>query len=194
MSDNRNPFKNTLDWALQEKRACVHTDDETYIGWVERVHHARSSVVMHDATTDDGEYLASVFVRDLGIVEVVEPGKRIEYRCLHELEPHPEHSVDITPRDDVVRRCYRNKYASSFPVVRENGTIINGHKRVKAARVAGLERHAVEVIDVNDAQAWELFRLAHRAQSPGDGGSAGVEPLDADAEGTADDAAEGADG
>jgi ParB family chromosome partitioning protein len=48
--------------------------------------------------------------------------------------------------------------------VREDGTIINGHKRIKAARVAGLDHHPVEVIDVTDDQAAELFAVAHRSQ------------------------------
>jgi ParB-like nuclease domain. len=113
-------------------------------------------------TTDDGEQLGSVFVRTPSVVEVLKPSKRVEYRAVAELTPHPEHGENFTPRDDVIRDCYRNQYAGSFPVVREDGTIINGHKRVAAAELAGLERHPVEVIDVTDDQARELLAIAHR--------------------------------
>lgn len=80
------------------------------------------------------------------------------------MQPYPDHDLDFEPKDRIIRSCYRNQYAKSFPVVREDGTIINGHKRIEAARVAGLERHPVEVIDVTDEQAAELFAVAHRSQ------------------------------
>lgn len=159
-----NPFHDTLDWALQGKYARVITDNRTYKGWVERVHHSQGSVVMHNVTVDDSETLGSVFIRTPDIVEVIKPKKRIEWRDVNELSPFPDHDLEFEPKDDIIRSCYRNQYAKSFPVVREDGTIINGHKRIKAARVAGLERHPVEVIDVTDEQASELFAVAHRSQ------------------------------
>ena len=64
----------------------------------------------------------------------------------------------------MIRRCYRNNSAGGFPVVREDGTIINGHKRLRAAEVAGLDGHPVEVLNVTDEQAEELFRVAHRRE------------------------------
>lgn len=158
-----NPFNKTLDWALRGKRARVREEEREYLGWIDRVHHGRGSVVMHDVETGSGEHLAAVFVRNPETVEVVKPGKRIEYRRLEEIRPHPEYPVRFTPRDVIVRRCRRNGYAGSFPVVRENGEILNGHKRVKAARVAGLERHPVEVVAVTDEQALELLKTAHRS-------------------------------
>lgn len=54
---------------------------------------------------------------------------------------------DFTPRDDVMRRCYRNQFAESFPVVTTDGVIINGHKRITAAKIVGFERHPVEIIE-----------------------------------------------
>lgn len=162
MTDN--PFHDTLDWALQGKYARVVAAGRVYEGWVERVHHSRGSVVMHNVTVDDTEELGSVFIRTPDIVEVIKPQKRVEWRDVDELQPFPDHDLDFEPKDDIIRSCYRNQYAKSFPVVREDGTIINGHKRIKAARVAGLDRHPVEVIDVTDEQAAELFAVAHRSQ------------------------------
>lgn len=161
-----NPFNRTLDWTVKGKYARVtDEDDRVFKGWVERIHHGRGSVVMHDVTTGDGEQLGSVFVRLPGTIEVLKPRRQIEWRALDELSPHPDHNGAFTPSDTVIRRCYRNQYAGSFPVVRENGTIINGHKRVAAARIAGLTHHPVEVVTVTDDQAHELFIIAHRTQA-----------------------------
>ncbi len=159
-----NPFHHTLDWALQGKYARVVAAERTYEGWVERVHHSRGSVVMHTVTVDGTEELGSVFVRTPDVVEVIKPQKRVEWRAVDELQPFPDHDLDFEPKDEVIRSCYRNQYARSFPVIREDGTIINGHKRIKAARVAGLDHHPVEVINVTDEQAAQLFAVAHRSQ------------------------------
>ena len=123
---------------------------------------------MHSAVnTATGEELGSVFVRVAEVVEVLKPKRRIEYRYLDELHPHPEYDIEFTPDEDVIQRCYRNQYAGSFPVVREDGTIINGHKRVAAARAAGLEGHPVEVINVSDEVAVELLQIAHPESEDG---------------------------
>ncbi len=160
----KNRFNDALDWALQGKYARVVAEERTYEGWIERVHHSRGSVVMHTVTADETETLGSVFIRTPDIVEVIKPQKRIEWRDVNDLQPFPDHDLDFEPKDDIIRACYRNQYAKSFPVIREDGTIINGHKRITAARIAGLDRHPVEVIDVTDEQAAELFAVAHRNQ------------------------------
>jgi hypothetical protein len=165
----QNPFNQTLDWALQGKYVRLTADGVKYEGWVERVHHGRGSVVLHSVTKlATGENLGSLFVRNPGVVEVIKPRRRIEYRRLEELSEHPDHEGDYTPDEQVIRRCWRNQYAGSFPVVREDGTILNGHKRVAAARVAGLDSHAVEVVSVSDEVADELLALAHPEHASGD--------------------------
>ncbi|WP_284009535.1 ParB N-terminal domain-containing protein [Haloarcula pelagica] len=158
-----NPFNDALDWALQGKRVRVHTDHGVLEGWVDRVHHSRGSLILHDCYDEsrDAE-IGSAFVRTAQSVQVLKPRKRIEFRAVDGLEPHPAHPDDFEPKDAVLRRCYRNQFAGSYPVVREDGTIINGHKRVAAARLAGMDKHPVEVVDVTDDQADELFALAHR--------------------------------
>jgi ParB family chromosome partitioning protein len=164
-----NPFNQSLDWALQGKYARVDSGEQEYEGWIEIVHHNRGSIILHDAVnTTTGEELGSVFVRVADSVEVLKPRRNIEYRQLDELKAHPEHDGDFEVDPNVVRRCYRNQYAGSFPVVRGDGTIINGHKRVAAARAAGMEAHPVEVIDVDDEVAGELLRLAHSDEEDSD--------------------------
>ena len=53
-------------------------------------------------------------------------------------------------------------------MVRENGTIINGHKRVAAAGIAGLEQLPVEMSSVTDQQATDLVYIAHRDDNDGE--------------------------
>jgi len=160
---SRNPFDDTLDTALRGKRCRVESDAGTFVGWVDRVHHNHGSVVLFDATDEDtGETLGAVYVRDPDVIVAITPSKRIEYRRVDELAAHPEYPGGIEPKDDVVRACRRAGYAGSFPVVRTDGTILNGHKRIRAAEVAGLDYHPVEVVDVTDEQARELFKIAHR--------------------------------
>jgi ParB family chromosome partitioning protein len=166
---SQNPFNRALDWALQGKRARVSDGQTTYVGWIDRIHHSRGSVLLHDATIveTDGtgepdEELASVFIRNPGTIVALKPGKRIKYCPLEDLTPFPDHPQDFETRDTEIERCARNGYAGSFPVVRENGQILNGHKRIEAARQAGLAFHPVEVLSVTDEQAHELYRIAHR--------------------------------
>ena len=102
-----NPFHDTLDWALQGKYARVVAEGRTSEGWVERVHHSRGSVVMHNVTVDDTEELGSVFIRTPDVVEVIKPKKRVEWRSLNEVQPFPDHDLDFEPKDDMIRSCYR---------------------------------------------------------------------------------------
>lgn len=164
-SMSNNPFDDTLDRALRGKYVRVHTEAGTFEGWADRVHHDRGSVVLHDATnTTTEESLGSVFIRACEVVEVLKPKRRIEFVALEDLSPYPEYDTDFTPDEDVIEQCYRTQFPGGFPVVRENGTILNGHKRVAAAEIAGLERLPVEVIAVTDQQAADLFRVAHRGE------------------------------
>ena len=160
---SHNPFNDRLDWALQGKYVRVASALGTFEGWVEMVHHSRGSVILHDCVDiDSGEEVGSVFVRTPDTVLTLYPQKRIEYREVEELQPYPDHDLEFTPTDSMMRRCYRNRSMGAFPVVREDGTILNGHKRIAACRRVGLDQHPVEVVDVTDEQAAELFELAHR--------------------------------
>ncbi|MEY7849280.1 ParB N-terminal domain-containing protein [Natrarchaeobius sp. A-rgal3] len=180
-----NPFNNALDWGFRGKYARVYgQEDRVYEGWVERVHHSRGSVILHDArvlTGDQDRDVGSVFVRIVEAMEVLKPVKRIEYLPVSRIEPSPHHDQDFAPVDDHVRGAYRDQFTGGFPVVRpvsrekSDGThyeLINGHKRIEACRRAGLEYHPVEVIEVTDEEARELFDLAHRYQAQDDEGNA----------------------
>ena len=161
----RNPFNNELEWAVLGKYLRVYDGERTYEGWGVRMHHDKYSILLHSATnTTTGEQLGTVFVRDCEAFEVLRQRKHVEWRELDDLQPYPGYDFPFTPTDNMIRRCYRNNSAGGFPVVREDGTIINGHKRLRAAEVAGLDGHPVEVLNVTDEQAEELFRVAHRRE------------------------------
>lgn len=161
---SHNPFFDTLDRALRGKWARVHTDYGVFEGWVARLNHGPGSVVLFDATeTESNEDVGNVYIRNPELVTALRPKKRVEFLELGELTPHPDYPETPTPKDDVVRSAYRNQFAGSFPVVDHRGTIINGHKRINAALVAGLERHPVEVVEVEEEERDELFRVAHRS-------------------------------
>ena len=147
------------------KYVRVYDGEKTYEAWGVRMHHDKYIFLIHNATnTTTGEQSGTVFVCDCEAFEVLEQRKHVEWRKLDDLQPYPGYDFPFTPTDNMIRRCYRNNSAGGFPVVREDGTIINGHKRLRAAEVAGLDGHPVEVLNVTDEQAEELFRVAHRRE------------------------------
>lgn len=187
------PFEDALEGALCGKYVRVHSDTGVFEGWVEDVHHDRGSVVLRDATNvKREESVGSAFVRVCNAIEVLKPKQRIEFRRIEELRPHPEYDIDVTPAESIVQHCYRTGFPGVFPVVRNNGTIIDGHEAVAAAELAALEGIPVEVVDVTDQQAANLFRLANRSNpdaSEGEGGSGAAAGQSGDGDKTADEEA-----
>lgn len=170
-----NPFNRTLDWVVRGKRAHVRdASGHEYEGWIDRVHHGQQSVVLRDATNlEEDRDVGGVYVREVDAIEVLEPRRTIEHVAIDDLHPHPLHPLDFEIVDDHLRRAYRNDFVGSFPVVRERPEdggyeVLNGHKRVAAAEAAGLERHPVELIDVDDSTSAALFELAHQDESEGE--------------------------
>lgn len=180
-----NPFNDRLDWALQGKNVRVHTSHRVYTGWVERVHHQRGSVILHDAEVQtrladhelsDPESVGSVFCRSPEQIVTLYPRKSIEYLSVGLVVDSPHYEEDLTPKDYHMRRVYRNGFAGSFPVVRpihneneiEHYELINGHKRVEAIRQVGLDEHPFEVFECTDEQAERLYHLAHREHESDD--------------------------
>lgn len=177
-----NPFNDELDWALRGKLVRVHTSHRVYDGWVERVHHQRGSIILHDCEVmnrledhklSDPKRRGSVFIRNPEEVEVKRPRKEIIFPNLELIMDSPYIDHDFEVADDHMQSAYRNRFTGSFPVVRElepdhprydtndRYELINGHKRIAAAREAGLLRHPCESIRVDDETAKELVALAH---------------------------------
>lgn len=127
---------------------------------------------------DEWQDVGSVFLRTTNTVTCVEPeqSKTIQYISPEVTLPYDDHDLDFEPADKHMRMAYRNGFTGSFPVVRELESdhelydmndryqIINGHKRIKAARRVGLRMHPMEVIRCTDEEAQELFEVAHRDQ------------------------------
>lgn len=164
-----NPFNHAVDNALRGQKVQVRDrDGHTHIGWLERVHHQDGDVLLRGAERprkNNGPNGGPVWIREVVEVFAVDPHSRVEERAVEDLSPHPLNGdvedIDRPFLHDVVR----DSFAGSFPVVRENGTIINGHRRIEACRQAGVETHPVEVVDVTDQEAALRYTLAH---PPGD--------------------------
>lgn len=169
-----NPFNSTLDWTLRGKYVEVgFSTGEGYRrieGWVDRIHHNRSSVVLHDCIDADTDTrYGSVFIRTTDYIFAKRPKRNYADPKLNYLYDHPLHNSDNMEVDDsFVIEVHRDQWGGSYPVVRRHSDkptghyeIINGHKRIEAARRAGLERHPVEIVDVDDNTSDELYRLAH---------------------------------
>lgn len=163
-----NPFFDRVDWALQGHYARVETNQGTYEGWIEVINYHEAGILMHDCRARHrGESIGSVFIKSVEVVEVLCPTKHIEMWPLDKLEAHPLYESDITPRDNIMQRAARDHYTGGFPVVTEDGVIINGHKRLAACKAVGLSAHPVEVISCTPDQARRLFKAAHREQFAG---------------------------
>ncbi|MFC3956905.1 ParB/RepB/Spo0J family partition protein [Halovivax cerinus] len=170
-----NPFNNTLDWSFRGKYVRVHGTNRVYEGWVDRIHHKRSSVVLHDATDVTGEEaraIGSVYIRVVETIEVLSPSKVIELVPVEEIEASPDHDFDFEASDRDMRAAYRDRFTGGYPVVRPiddpdraSYELLNGHKRIEACRRVGLDSHPVEIVEVTDEEARELFELAHREQT-----------------------------
>lgn len=181
-----NQFNQSLDWLLKGKYVEVSTEEYLVRGWVERVHHKRGSLVLHDGERkkhpkhapedDDWSPIGGAFIRTPNAMMLTKPeqGKEIKMISPDITVPFPDHPLDFDPVDSHIRNAYRNQYTGSYPVVRElpetheeydtndRYQIINGHKRLEAARVAGLQFHPVEVLRCTDAEAYDLFHVAHK--------------------------------
>lgn len=162
---SHNHFNNLLDWTVQAKYVRVYAANAVYEGWAADVHKNKNSIILHGATEvsrDHDRDVGSVYLRTCNTIEVLKPQKQIAFVELDELKQYPGYDIDFEPSHDMVRSAYRNRSTGSFPVVTaDQKIIINGHKRIAAAKLAGLERHPAEVIDVTPREAQELFELAH---------------------------------
>lgn len=158
-----NPFNAALDYALRGRQAIVtSTDGKQYSGWINRIHHHNASVLLHDARDEDtGMKRGSVFIREVADIAAVKARKKIRDVAVDDLHPHPSHAQDFELNPHIVRAAYRDRFTGSFPVVSEDFTIINGHKRISAARAAGLTHHPVQVIPATREETDELYELAH---------------------------------
>lgn len=177
-----NPFHYVMDAAFRGARVRVYSGERTYEGLLDRALHGQGSVLLHDAVLldDDGEEVevgsgpGSVFVRVVDAIVALDSHKDVRVVDVGAIEPSPHLEWEFEIVDDHMRSAYRDGFTGSFPVVRPLGgdgdrwELINGHKRVAAAQAVGLETHPVEVIDVDDDLARELFELAHREKTSQD--------------------------
>lgn len=189
-----NPFNNTLDDALCGKYVEVANNEMLYRGWVDKIHHQRGSVVLHDAVRhvrpdyvepdarplsvydeEAWQSVGSVFIRTAQSITSLDQTDTKEITVLDPAvtTPHPLYPDEIEVVEDHLWRAFRDGFTGGYPVVRslsdshaeydmnDRFQILNGHKRIEAAKRAGVTRHPVEVLRCTDEQADELFMLAH---------------------------------
>lgn len=181
-------FTDTVDETLRGKYVRVHSDVGVHEGWADRIAPDRGSIVLRDAANITAEEsVGSVFLRSSEAVEVLRPAKRIQFSGLADLDPYPHYESADSPNSEIVHQTRENQFPGEFPVVRENGTILNGHEYVAAAERAGLDRIPVEVIAVTDKQAAELFQLAHDDQEVSTAGGKDTESDESERTATNDD-------
>lgn len=130
---------------------------------------------------DDWQEVGSVFLRTANTVTALkaEQSKDIQFISPEVTVPFDGYTMDFEPKDYHMRMAYRNGYTGGFPVVRplekdhelydtnDRYQILNGHKRIEAARRVGLTMHPMEVVRCTDEEAEELFQMAHRDQDTG---------------------------
>lgn len=170
---SNNPFNHVLDRTFQGQHVRVSDGDSIYEGYVDRIHHNKGSVVLHNALQvrpRPEEKVGSVYLRTVESMHVTTRQKRIQVVDIDLIDDFPAYDHDFEVVDWHMRSAVRNGFTGSFPLVREmwNATkrryqILNGHKRIEACRRVGLQNHAVEVIRCSDEEADELFGLAHRS-------------------------------
>jgi len=175
-----NPFNRTLDWTFQGTLCRVKSGDEqVYEGWVDKIHHSRGSVVLHDEKEifedKSAKDVGSVFVRTTTSITQLDGHKEIKIINPELVGEAPFYPGDPEPADTHMRQAYRNGFTGSFPVVRRlpadherveknrRYEVVNGHKRVRAMKRVGLFQHPFEVIRCTDEEQRELIKLAHRS-------------------------------
>lgn len=143
---------------------AASADGREYQGWVQTIHPKYQHVILRDAENlKHGRDAGRVFVRQVDAVEELEPGLPIQRVALDDIEPAPYHVRDLDPSKKqnryFVAETRSRGFTGSYPVVRphpdgDGYQIVEGHRRIWAAREAGLGAHPVEIDDAVDD--WEL--------------------------------------
>lgn len=178
-----NPFHTELEEQFRSRRVRVTKGEHTYKGWLRVWHYNHPAVVLADAVRDGTDDVAEVMITDPDTVERVEPATTIESVDPRDLSPSPytQRTFDTQDFLEFSRTLRQRGYIKQFPIVRPTDDtsssfeIVSGHKRVEAATEAGLETIAVEVRDLSDWEALEIFVDEHIPITDSEFGAAGNE-------------------
>lgn len=167
-----NPFHDLLDDRFRAEKAIVRRGDDVVYGWVRMWHYNQPVVVLDGAVrmgeeADGDEYIGTIFIAEPDSVET-DRGPQSEVR---EIPPNKAQPSPYTQRvyDDpdfhtYVRRVRKRGHLGSFPTVRDGDDgyeIVSGHKRIEAAKRAGLGEVPVYVAEMDDWEAAVRFIDEH---------------------------------
>jgi hypothetical protein len=170
----KDPFYYKLDQKYRGTRVRVHTDDYTYEGWCRMFHYDQHAVLLYDVERDDGEAVGPVTVSEPETIERIEPGgpiRKIDVDAIQR-SPYDAREYDDPDHQEFVKETRERGHLLTFPAVRplpDSGfETVGGHRRMEAARRAGLKELPVRVLDLDDWGAAQQFVDEHIPIEGGD--------------------------
>jgi len=161
-----NPFsEDELDDFYGVPVRVTHGTQE-YEGWIRRIYGDMETIVLQDGQGPDGEKISKLTIRDPDRVERLESVPLIRSVPVEDVRfsPYDCHEGSKLDTDALERTIRRRGHLVDYPTVRavEAGyEIVDGHGRVRAARAAGLESIAVELVELTDWEAARRFVDEH---------------------------------
>lgn len=172
-----NPFHHSLEDRFRGRRVTATSNDgRTVTGWVERLEYTNRHVVLVDAYTGesaDGKHLGTAFLSHVDGMylnpseKAPEPRYQrpeIQLRVIDEIKNHPFHVREFDREENAqyITEVRENGWVGSYPRARKTDhglELFSGHKRMWAAKQAGLHVHPVEVYETSGWKArMEFFR------------------------------------
>ena len=181
----KDPFYYQLDADFRGTYVRVHTSAYTYEGWAREWHYDQHAILLYDAVRDDGEEVGPVTINEPETVERIESGGPIREIAVDAIQPSPYNAreYDNPDHQQFVKQTRERGHLLTFPAVRpiSDGEYetVGGHKRMEAARRAGLDEIAVRVLDLDEWEAARKFVDEHIPIEGGDErGMYGQEEID----------------
>lgn len=167
-----NPFHQTVDDVLRGHR--VHVIDQEgrqYEGVLDRRNHHDDQLLLRGAThpDEDDEDAGPLWIDDPVVVRGA-ASERVEHVPLEEVHPSPYHAREFDAGDNAsyIQQVAAREYAGSLPIVRvvsDGMQVVDGHKRAWIAQQAGLQSHAMRVVDWDDWRAAQHYAASHLPQA-----------------------------
>lgn len=144
-----NPYHDALD-EFRCEEVVVIKDGDCYTGWVRVWNFQDKSLILFDATGPDGDDLGQTQLRKPDVVYRIDPKYEVRPVDPEDIDPCPYSVRDFDNRDfyHYVRQVRERRSLGSYPLVweTEQGMLtLEGHKRLEAARRAGLDDVPVRV-------------------------------------------------
>jgi hypothetical protein len=167
-----NPFWETAEDELVNERVLVRADQGSFRGVLAYFNYKDDEVLLRDVTTPTGERVPTALVDGFESVEH-DPdalSRTVTTVDVEDIAPQPYtvREYDTTDFATFVRQLRKQGRVHSLPLVRPLGDdadadwqIVSGHRRVAAIREGGVERHPVEVEELDAWEATVRFVEAH---------------------------------